>query len=578
MKHRDGSAPDGVAQAACANDVVAVLMPSTDLGGSRPAREAPPEMVRGDGASRTPRAIDAWWFADAVVVVASAAEERTRREYLADKSKDVSNDGKDRSRNRNRTTGTRERVTDGRVDAASAAQGRQRPARRSAVLVVGQAFAKSPLAEDSLAAAATAARQLGPLGADSAFVIVQDCESAREARDARGCLVRAGLAEANVFCLEKSLDQEVEGGGGGDGGMGASFREWRAAWGRDRARRVARDYAPVRDCVRFWGSFGTVGDDGGDVGGEALKEAASASESDSESESMGDRVDAAARAARAALEAAHAEASLASLGSFLRTALEGLPRLGVGGAFDRSRAYAQLHVAFVCSQGIRSRRARDVPVRIVRVRVRRGIFPVLDRPRPARRARRALHEQVSNGIGNFDMVFLFYCALLRRGGIAVGSESRRGGVGGVRRGGWIARARRDARDERTEGGGAQARGTRARAAAEEERERKAEEERRGNDGERRRGDEDGRRSRELAGARMDAAVCKSLVDSTSELRRRAMRAMRSVTDAGVDALREAEAAAVDAAREVRDSAKTGRKRKRSKRPRKRSGAGPHGPS
>ena len=62
--------------------------------------------------------------------------------------------------------------------------------------------------------------------------------------------------------------------------------------------------------------------------------------------------------------------------------------------------------------------------------------------------------------------------------------------------------------------------------------------------------------RELAGARMDAAVCKSLVDSTSELRRRAMRAMRSVTDAGVDALREAEAAAVDAARVVFDSAKT----------------------
>ena len=61
---------------------------------------------------------------------------------------------------------------------------------------------------------------------------------------------------------------------------------------------------------------------------------------------------------------------------------------------------------------------------------------------------------------------------------------------------------------------------------------------------------------ELAGARMDAAVCKSLVDSTSELRRRAMRAMRSVTDAGVDALREAEAAAVDAARVVFDSAKT----------------------
>ena len=44
-----------------------------------------------------------------------------------------------------------------------------------------------------------------------------------------------------------------------------------------------------------------------------------------------------AHVARAALEAAHAEASLASLGSFLRTALEGLPRVGVGGAFDVAR-------------------------------------------------------------------------------------------------------------------------------------------------------------------------------------------------------------------------------------------------
>ena len=349
-----GSAPDGVALA-CANDVVAVLMPSTELGGSRPAREAPPEMVRGDGASRTPRAIDAWWFADAVVVVASASQERTRRENMADKSKDVSNpeqkpfpeqkpDHGDRSRNRNRTDASTQHPPPRDANAP-------RGARR---FWSSQAFAKSPLAEDSLAAAATAARQLGPLGADSAFVIVQDCESAREARDARGCLVHAGLAEANVFCLEKSLaDEEVR----LDGGMGASFRKWRAAWGRDRARRVARDYAPVRDCVRFWASFGTVKDDGGGDGGgrgagAALKEAASASES--ESESMGDRYgDRYARAAREALEAAHAEASLASLGSFLRTALEGLPRVGVGGAFDVARknrcvyffyfrAYAQL--------------------------------------------------------------------------------------------------------------------------------------------------------------------------------------------------------------------------------------------
>ena len=57
----------------------------------------------------------------------------------------------------------------------------------------------------------------------------------------------------------------------------------------------------------------------------------------------------------------------------------------------------------------------------------------------------------------------------------------------------------------------------------------------------------------LAGARMDAAVCESLVDSTVDLRKRAMRAMRSVTDAGIDALRAAEGAAVDAGVRVREA-------------------------
>ena len=193
--------------------------------------------------------------------------------------------------------------------------------------------------------------------------------------------------------------------------MGASFRKWRAAWGRDRARRVARDYAPVRDCVRFWASFGTVKDDGGGDGGVGSRRARSKKRLRNRNRnrnSMGDRYgDRDARAAREALEAAHAEASLASLGSFLRTALEGLPasasaepsasaRKSSLRLFFSSRVCAKItDVAFVCSQGIRSRRARDVPVRIVRVRVRRGIFPVLDRPRPARSARRALHEQVS---------------------------------------------------------------------------------------------------------------------------------------------------------------------------------------
>ena len=516
------------------DDVVAALMPSTDLGGSSQARESPPEMVRGDGASRTPRAIDAWWFADAVVVVASAAEERTRRENLADNTSDKSNDvSKGPFPEQKPDHGTRD---GSRLDAWTQhpppmdADASQRGARR--LWRSDKTFAKSPLAEDSLAAAATAASQLGPLGSDSAFVIVQDCESAREARDARGCLVRAGLAEARVFCLEKSLDEEVRlGGGGDDGGMAASFREWRAAWGRDRARRVARDYAPVRDCVRFWGSFGTVEDDGGDGGGEALKEAASASESDS----MEDRVDAAARAARAALEAAHAEASLASLGSFLRTALEGLPRLGVGGAFDVARKHRGSDRAAVAT-ALYGSSAFEYAA---------GFFLSWTVPGP-------LAAHAAHFTNRFRTAFV--CALLAGESpldprvVAAALAVCAGADGSLALDATLETSERRVEVRRRE--------ERARAAAEEERERKQSAAAAGaasGGGETKTGVE-----RELAGARMDAAVCKSLVDSTSELRRRAMRAMRSVTDAGVDALREAEAAAVDAARVVGDSARAKR--------------------
>lgn len=516
-----GSAPD---------DVVAALMPSTDLGGSRPARESPPEMVRGDGASRTPRAIDAWWFADAVVVVASAAEERTRRENLADKTSDKSNDvSKEPFPEQKPDHGTRD---GSRLDAWTQhppprdADADQRGARR--LWRSDKTFSKSPLAEDSLAAAATAASQLGPLGSDSAFVIVQDCESAREARDARGCLVRAGLAEARVFCLEKSLAEEVRLDGGGDGGTAASFREWRATWGRDRARRVARDYSPVRDRVRFWASFGTVEDAGGDGGGEALKEAASASESDSTE----DAVDAAARTARAALEAAHAEASLASLGSFLRTALEGLPRLGVGGAFDVARKHRGSDRAAVAT-ALYGSSAFEYAA---------GFFLSWTVPGP-------LAAHAAHFTNRFRTAFV--CALLAGESpldprvVAAALATCAGADGSLALDATLETSERRVEVRRRE--------ERARAAAEEERDRKQSAAAVASGGETKTGAE-----RELAGARMDAAVCKSLVDSTSELRRRAMRAMRSVTDAGVDALREAEAAAVDAARVVGDSARAKR--------------------
>ena len=56
-------------------------------------------------------------------------------------------------------------------------------------------------------------------------------------------------------------------------------------------------------------------------------------------ESDASKIGAAARVAQEALADAHARAALVSLGSFLRTAIEGLPRLGVAGAFDVAKAH-----------------------------------------------------------------------------------------------------------------------------------------------------------------------------------------------------------------------------------------------
>ena len=486
----------------------------------------------------TPGHIEPWWFADSVVVVASAAEERERRAAAQDAEATSSSPEDSPSSPANKT----KRVTIDDVTLADTAM--QHPPPRDANAPRGarpfwasQAFSHSPLAPDSLAAVARVARQLGPLpGGSSAFVIVEDCESRREAKDARACLVTAGLKEDNVRCVEGKLREGVDAGREDRCKIFSNaFGEWTRRWRADRAARVAPDYGPVRDCVRFWASFGTHAggeEKADDAGAKALRHVASSAnvESDAKNaeeseESNASKIGAAARVAQEALADAHARAALVSLGSFLRTAIEGLPRLGVAGAFDVAKAHRGSDRTTLSTSLYGSSA----------VEYAAGFFLSWTVPGP-------LAAHAAHFTARFRTAFV--CALLAGESpldprvCAAAAAVCAGADGALALDATFAASerrfevrRREERAAATTLGDSESQGSSSASLFA----------------------HTGSGRSALAGARMDAAVCESLVDSTADLRKRAMRAMRSVTDAGIDALRAAEGAAVDAGVRVREA-------------------------
>ena len=515
------------ADASVAADVADALSPD----GSAHA----PRMVQ---CTSTPGHIEPWWFADSVVVVASAAEERERRAAAQDAEATTSSPSPDSpSSPANKT----KRVMIDDVTLADTAT--QHPPPRDANAPRGarpfwasQAFSHSPLAPDSLAAVARVARQLGPLpGGSSAFVIVEDCESRREAKDARSCLVTAGLKEDNVRCVEGKLREDVDQSKIFTDAFGGWTRRWRA----DRAARVAPDYGPVRDCVRFWASFGAHAggeEKADDAGAKALRHVASSAnvESDAKNaeeskESDASKIGAAARVAQEALADAHARAALVSLGSFLRTAIEGLPRLGVAGAFDVAKTHRGSDRTALSTSLYGSSA----------VEYAAGFFLSWTVPGP-------LAAHAAHFTARFRTAFV--CALLAGESpldprvCAAAAAVCAGADGALALDATFAASerrvevrRREERAAATTLGDSESQGGESGASL---------------------FAHTGSGRSALAGARMDAAVCESLVDSTADLRKRAMRAMRSVTDAGIDALRAAEGAAVDAGVRVREACAT----------------------
>ena len=291
--------------------------------------------------------------------------------------------------------------------------------------------------------------------------------------------------------------------------------------------------------MRFWASFGAHagGDEkADDAGAKALRHVASSAnvESDAKNaeeskESDASKIGAAARVAQEALADAHARAALVSLGSFLRTAIEGLPRLGVAGAFDVAKAHRGSDRTTLSTSLYGSSA----------VEYAAGFFLSWTVPGP-------LAAHAAHFTARFRTAFV--CALLAGESpldprvCAAAAAVCAGADGALALDATFAASERRVEVRRRE--------ERAAATTLSDSESQG-----GSSGASLFAHTGSGRSA-LAGARMDAAVCDALVDSTADLRKRAMRAMRSVTDAGIDALRAAEGAAVDAGVRVREACAT----------------------
>ena len=291
--------------------------------------------------------------------------------------------------------------------------------------------------------------------------------------------------------------------------------------------------------MRFWASFGAHAggeEKADDAGAKALRHVASSAnvESDAKNaeeskESDASKIGAAARVAQEALADAHARAALVSLGSFLRTAIEGLPRLGVAGAFDVAKAHRGSDRTTLSTSLYGSSA----------VEYAAGFFLSWTVPGP-------LAAHAAHFTARFRTAFV--CALLAGESpldprvCAAAAAVCAGADGALALDATFAASERRVEVRRREEGAA------ATTLSDSESQG-------GSSGASLFAHTGSGRSA-LAGARMDAAVCDALVDSTADLRKRAMRAMRSVTDAGIDALRAAEGAAVDAGVRVREACAT----------------------
>ena len=370
-----------------------------------------------------PGRVAPWWFADAIVVVASAADKRqgtTWEEAEAEEEEDdeeveeeeeeedeeeeddefFSREGRRRDSDGNlRRPRARDRAT------------QHPPPSSSSSTSTASTSTHCALSRTRVGALARSARRLGPLGASSAFLLVERCDgrdgrpSARDA--AKATAAATGLPLANVLCCEGTLEEADAAPARAAAPWRAAVTTWYDAWAEHRSAKMWPEYVDARETVRFWAALAapevrkggggergggvesgggiTIGATGGVFGtGGGTSNASDASAGNREigeaSRRLHDETEAKAKAraeagdgdagggggggvagaetlnpkasgdpSASAPSAAssiasratelHASAALLSLGSFLRTAVEGIPSLGVVGAPEMASRY-----------------------------------------------------------------------------------------------------------------------------------------------------------------------------------------------------------------------------------------------
>jgi hypothetical protein len=243
-----------------------------------------------------------------------------------------------------------------------------------------RALADSPVPAQWLLALARVAGQMGP---GAVFVLCEECDGddgrATAAEAQRAITAVTGIPRSNVLCVASTMEVADAAPARAAGPWRTALTAWYGAWAADRAGKMRPALAPMRETVQFWamlcgggggggggdgvgsgaggrngggtggGGGGGVGGENGDSNGDGAGGATAAEEeisqalqhlaashvpppsTSSKPSSSAAGIPSAAGVGEKASKL-HASAALVSLGSFLRTSIEGLPRLGVIGA------------------------------------------------------------------------------------------------------------------------------------------------------------------------------------------------------------------------------------------------------
>ena len=185
---------------------------------------------------------------------------------------------------------------------------------------------------------------VGRLGASEVFVV---CERVGDVDAMRGTKIRdafvtlTGVCVENVFCVEscavdgpRSGDADTDSSGWRSSALSSPeklFREriadWRQRWRNERAKKLRDEkFEKMRRQAQFWGMFLRMDD------ASVAEERARAEETTEETPEN-----------KAVLARAHEIASMTAIHTYLKTAIEGAPRLGVPGAPEMARKHFLKH-------------------------------------------------------------------------------------------------------------------------------------------------------------------------------------------------------------------------------------------